>query len=162
MMQTPGGSSDLAADNVTRPGAAVVMHLALRLLDGTEVENTFGKEPLSFVMGDGSLAPEIERLLYGMTEGQSVRREVSPEQGFGYPDTDNLHNLPRSEFPNDMDLAPGMVVGFALPTGEEIPGRIDEVGEADVRVDFNHPLCGHRFLLDAEVLSVGPPAGLAE
>ena len=144
----------MAVDNVTQPGATVVMHLALRLLDGTEVENTFGREPLSFVMGDGSLAPELERLLYGMRRGQFLRREVSPVEGFGYPDPDNVHSVARCEFPDDMDIAPGMVVGFALPTGEEIPGRIDEVGDSEVRIDFNHPLCGHRFLLEVEVLSV--------
>ncbi len=36
-------------------GSAVTMHFSLTLADGTPVESSFEDQPLSFVLGDGSL-----------------------------------------------------------------------------------------------------------
>jgi FKBP-type peptidyl-prolyl cis-trans isomerase SlpA len=139
------------------PGSAVVMHLALRLEDGTEVENTFGREPLRFVVGDGTLAPELERALRGLEPGDFRRVVLSPQQAFGYPDPANVHVLPRSEFPSDLPLAPGALIGFETPAGAEVPGRIDAVSDAEVTVDFNHPLAGHQLTLQVQLLSAMSP-----
>jgi FKBP-type peptidyl-prolyl cis-trans isomerase SlpA len=139
------------------PGNTVVMHLALRLEDGTEVENTFGREPLRFVVGDGTLAPELERALRGLEPGGRKRILLSPERGFGYPDPANVHVLPRSEFPSDLLLAPGALIGFETPAGAQVPGRIDAISEGGVTVDFNHPLAGHQLILEVQLLSVMSP-----
>jgi FKBP-type peptidyl-prolyl cis-trans isomerase SlpA len=130
------------------------MHFSLRLEDGTEVEDTFGGEPLRFVVGDGTLDPGLEHRLYGLKEGERCQLVLAPGEAYGYPDPANVHTLPRSDFGETLLPVPGTVVGFETPSGRELPGLIREVDEAVVVVDFNHPLAGHRLLLDIHVLAV--------
>ena len=47
-----------------------------------------------------------------------------------------------------------MIVSFAMSEEEEYPGMIKEVGNAEVTVDFNHPLAGHEILFEVEIIEV--------
>jgi len=137
------------------PQSRVVMHYRITLEDGTVADSTWeDNEPLAFVMGDGTMMAGLEQSLLGLQQGEHRQILLSPEQGFGYKDTGNIHDLPRDDFDPQMPLEPGMVIGFALPNGEELPGMVLEVAEAFVRVDFNHPFSGHELNFEVEILSV--------
>jgi FKBP-type peptidyl-prolyl cis-trans isomerase SlpA len=143
----------MSGTEVTR-GSRVSLHYTLALENGTEADSSRGGEPLTFVLGDGTMHEGLEGLLIGMKPGQQANYQVGPEQGFGYPDADAIHVLPRDDFPAEMDLTPGVIVGFTTPAGDEVPGTITEVDEARVTVDFNHPLAGHTLNFDVEILVV--------
>lgn len=133
----------------------VVMHYRITLEDGTVADSTWeDNQPLSFVMGDGTMMEGMEQTLLGLGQGEQRQIHLSPDQAFGYKDTANIHDLPRDDFDPQMPVEPGMVIGFSLPGGEELPGMIMEVGEAFVRVDFNHPFSGHELNFEVEILSV--------
>ena len=133
----------------------VVMHYRISLEDGTVADSTWeDNEPIAFAVGDGNLLPGLEQSLFGLSAGAREQFQLSPEQGFGYKDTANIHDLPRDDFDPQMPLEPGMVIGFSLPNGEELPGMVLEVAEAFVRVDFNHPFSGHELSIEVEILSV--------
>lgn len=133
----------------------VVMNYRISLEDGTVADSTWeDNAPITFTVGDGSLLPGLEQSLFGLTAGSRERFQLSPEQGFGYKDTVNIHDLPRDDFDPSMPVEPGMVIGFSLPNGEEVPGMVLEVTEASVRVDFNHPFSGHELDFEVEILSV--------
>jgi FKBP-type peptidyl-prolyl cis-trans isomerase SlpA len=133
----------------------VVMHYRISLEDGTVADSTWeDNEPIAFAVGDGSLLPALEQSLFGLAAGARETFLLSPEQGFGYKDTANIHDVPREEFDPAMPLEPGMVVGFSLPNGEELPGMVLEVNETFVRVDFNHPFSGHELNFEVEIVSV--------
>jgi FKBP-type peptidyl-prolyl cis-trans isomerase SlpA len=55
-----------------------------------------------------------------------------------------------------MELTPGLMLSFADAQNTELPGVVVEVGEADVVVDFNHPLSGRDITCDVEIISVIP------
>ena len=141
------------------PGSRVTLHISLALPDGTEALSTFGEQPLTFVMGDGTLPPGLELALYGLEPDDDQTLELEPHQAYGSRDPDNVHRMPRGDFAPDMDLEPGLILAFTLPSGEETPGLIREVGDDDVKVDFNHPLAGHRVVFRAQVLEVEPGGG---
>ncbi|MEL0583444.1 MAG: hypothetical protein AAES65_00980 [Candidatus Thiodiazotropha sp. (ex. Lucinoma kazani)] len=61
---------------------------------------------------------------------------------------------PRADFPPDMELEEGLVIGFDTPTGEELSGIVLEAEEDTVKVDFNHPLAGREITFEVEILSV--------
>lgn len=133
----------------------VVMHYRISLEDGTVADSTWeDNEPIAFTVGDGNLLPGLEQSLFGLKPGAHERFLLSPEQGFGYKDTANIHDMPRDDFDPAMAVEPGMVIGFTLPNGEEVPGMVLEVTEASVRVDFNHPFSGHELNFEVEILSV--------
>jgi len=135
-------------------GSKVTMHFSLTLEDGTVAEDSFDSEPLEFIMGDGSLNEGLELGLYGMKAGEEETLSMTPEQTFGFHDPENLHEMLRSEFDADMDLAEGMIIGFTTPAGDEVPGIIREVSDKLVIVDFNHPLAGHELLYRVKILDV--------
>lgn len=141
-----------------QPGSRVTMHFSITLEDGMVAEESFGGEPLVFVMGDGTLVEGLELALYGLQAGERQQLRLEPAQAFGYRDPDNVHALPRSDFPVDMDLHPGVIVGFATPGGDELPGAVLALDDDTVQVDFNHPLAGHTLTFAVHILVVQPPA----
>ena len=136
------------------PASTVTLHLSLTLEDGTVAESTFDDKPLTFTMGDGSLAEGLELGLYGLCPGDTQRLELYPEQAFGLRDPGKVHQLPRADFAAEMALEPGLVIGFTAPGGEELSGTILAFDEATVEVDFNHPLAGRVVVFDVEIIDV--------
>ncbi|NIR58100.1 MAG: FKBP-type peptidyl-prolyl cis-trans isomerase [Gammaproteobacteria bacterium] len=149
----------MSAGAAVGPGSEVVLHLELRLEDGTVAESSFADEPVRVVLGDGTLIEGLERALYGLHAGDRQTLRIGPDEGFGRRDPAAIQPMPRSEFPADMALEPGLIIGFTTPAGDEVPGAIREVGEERVTVDFNHPLAGHEVTFEAEILEVIPPKG---
>jgi FKBP-type peptidyl-prolyl cis-trans isomerase SlpA len=138
------------------PDRRVVMHYTLSLDDGTVAESSREGDPLTFIVGDGTIVEPLERLLYGLEAGARETFRLEPEEAFGYSEIENIHTIPRNEFPGEMPLDPGNVIGFSGPEGEEVPGTIMDVTEESVQVDFNHPLAGRAVVFEVEILSVGP------
>ena len=148
-------SADIEALTIG-PGSEVLMHFSLSLADGTVADSTTDDEPLRFVMGDGTLIEGLELVLYGLKKGDRQCLSIEPRDAFGFPDEDNIHTMPRSEFPDDMQLEVGMIIGFSTPSGEEVPGAIQDIKDDEIVVDFNHPLAGHEVIFDVEILEVKP------
>jgi FKBP-type peptidyl-prolyl cis-trans isomerase SlpA len=132
----------------------VTLHFALRLEDGSDVDSTFNDKPASFNYGDGSLLPTIERKLLGMISGDKKIFTISPEDGFGQRNPNNLQEFPRNNFSAHADLAPGLMLSFADANKAELPGVVAEIHDDIVIVDFNHPLAGHTLNFDVEIISV--------
>jgi FKBP-type peptidyl-prolyl cis-trans isomerase SlpA len=82
---------------------------------------------------------------------------LMPGQAFGQRDAEAVQMLPRTEFPADMPLAPGQIIGFTGQNGEELAGAVLEVGQDQVKVDFNHPLAGREIVFDVHILAVENP-----
>ena len=137
-------------------GTRVYLNFSVSLQDGSEVDTNFGGDPVDFVIGDGSLLPGFERLIFGMTGGERQMFTVSPENAFGQPNDNNLQYLPREQFDDDAELEIGLVFSFADAGGGEVPGMIISFDEEEVTVDFNHPLAGRTILFDVLVHRVEP------
>lgn len=150
--------NDTAHEIVT--GSEVTLHFRITLPDGTEALSTFGEEPLTVVIGDGTLRGGLELALYGLKAGDTQRLTLEPDQAFGFHDEALIHQMPRSDFPDDMTLEEGQVIGFTAPSGDEAAGSVMAVGEDQVTVDFNHPLAGKQVTFEVEILAVGRPRPL--
>ena len=76
---------------------------------------------------------------------------VPPEDAFGQPNENNVQQLPREQFEDDVELEIGLVFSFADAGGGELPGMIIAFDDEEVTVDFNHPLAGRTILFDVQV-----------
>lgn len=132
----------------------VLLNFTLSLTDGTVVDATEENQPMRLRMGDGSLIEGLEQSLYGMKAGDHQCLSIEPRDAFGFPDETNLHEMPRSEFAEDIELKPGLIIGFSTPAGDEVPGTIKDLKDDLVLVDFNHPLAGREIIFDVEILEV--------
>ncbi|WP_319379841.1 peptidylprolyl isomerase [Thiomicrorhabdus sp.] len=144
---------------VVQENSELSISFELRFADGTLIEKAEADEPLKFQIGDGTLIPALESLLVGLEQGTSAKFTLPPERAFGAHDPQNLHLMSRSDFPEDMPLEEGHVIGFNTPTGEEVPARVHQVNEAEVTMDFNHPLAGQTILFTAKIEMIHSPSG---
>ena len=146
---------------VTRPtviaqGSRVTLHFSLLLADGREVDSTRRGRPATFVIGDGTLPPGMERALVGLVAGADEQIAVAPKDAFGDAREENVRMIPRVQFASSLALEEGLVVSFAGPGGE-LPGVVKAIEGDLVVVDFNHPLAGRDLIFDVSILAVSSP-----
>ncbi len=144
-------------DQQILPGCPVTLHLSIALEDGTEALSTFGEEPVSLQMGDGTLQPGLELALYGLRAGDTQTLNLLPDQAYGPRDPSMIHHMPLSDFDAGFSPEVGQLIAFALPDGEEAAGVVIGTDTGQVEVDFNHPLAGHEITFRVEIISVSPP-----
>ena len=135
----------------------VSLYYQLLLDDGTEVESNQGGDALDLVIGDGTLTDGMEQALMDRQAGDSIQVTLSPEQGYGYPDEENIHNMPLSDFPDELKPEAGQVIAFDGPDDEDIVGTIIEIANDEVAVDFSHPLAGRTLIFKADIVDVTDP-----
>ena len=135
-------------------GSEVTFHFSLILEDGTEAVSTFGDEPTTLTLGDGTLSPGLEQMLIGLEQGEKRAMTLDPDRAFGPRDAERIHRMRTSDFGPEMALAPGLVVAFETPAGDELAGIVTEIDGDEVVVDFNHPLSGKRVTFTVEILRV--------
>lgn len=138
------------------PGSVVTMYFCLTMKNGIVADSTNPNEPMTFTMGDGSLVHGLEMALIGLKTGDKQSVEIDPLNAFGFSDPDNIYDMPREEFAEDLPVTPGTILSFSTPSGDEIPGVIKEVNESTVKVDFNHPLAGQDVIFEVEIVNVKP------
>ena len=146
----PGSVSEIGK------GSGVTLHYTLSLADGHVVETTRATSPATHVMGNGDWLPVLEDRLLGLKAGAVRRFEIAAAE-VGVSETPAPQVMPRDEFPPELKLEAGQVIGFTLPSGDEIPGTVLEVSEYEVTVDFSHPLAGRDLVWEVEILDVISP-----
>ncbi|MCV6621283.1 MAG: peptidylprolyl isomerase [Cellvibrionaceae bacterium] len=136
------------------PGTQVTLHFAIKMADGTLVDSTFDGSPATFSVGDGNLLPGFEQVLMGMCAGDEKEFPISPEQGFGQRNPNNIQEIPKNSFAEDIELEEGLMVSFADAQQAELPGVVAEVNDDVVKVDFNHPLAGRDLIFEVRIIAV--------
>ena len=143
--------------------SSLLMHYRIALTNGTEIESSFDDEPVEVGMGSGVLTEGMELALYGLQTGDRQTLTLTPEQGFGLRDEDNIHMMPLSDFPDDLKPESGLVFEFETPNGQDILGTVLTVKDGMAEVDFNHPLAGQPLVFTVEVLDINNArAGILE
>lgn len=144
------------SDILIAPGTVVTLNFSLALEDGTVVDSNLDEEPVTFTVGDGNLLPGFEKAMLGLQAGDERELLITPENGFGMPNPTNQQEVPRSDFPDDIELSVGLVLSFSDAQNTELPGVIKEIGDEKVLVDFNHPLAGRSLVFSIKIHSVSP------
>lgn len=134
-------------------GTQVTLHFSIKLKNGDVVDSTFDKQPATFNVGDGNLLPGFEQALFGLKKGDRRSMIITPEQGFGQPNPQNVQVMPRSSF-SAMELSEGLLVIFNDAANAELPGVVKDFDESRVTIDFNHPLAGKQLTFDVEIIQV--------
>lgn len=138
-------------------GMVVSIAYQLRLDDGQLVDEATTKEPFAFIQGQGQLMPVLERALSGMRVGERKKITVTPEEGFGDVDEDQVVELSWDELPDDVELTEGDVLDMEQEdTGELVAATVIELNDDGILLDLNHPLAGETLYFSMEVLGVRP------
>jgi len=132
----------------------VLMHYSIALTNGTEIESSFNDDPVEITMGNGDVTEGMELALFGLKEGDTQTLTLTAEQGFGLRDEDNIHDMPLSDFPEDLQPEVGLSYSFESPEDGEIPGTVLSIKDDTAEIDFNHPLAGQQIVFTIDILGV--------
>jgi FKBP-type peptidyl-prolyl cis-trans isomerase SlyD len=139
-------------------GKVVALHFTLTLPDGTVADTSGEDEPMLYMHGYGNIVPGLEKELTGKVVGDKLVVDVEPAEGFGDHDPRGVQEIPRSEFPDDVEFDVGMEFGFENPEdGDVQPGWVREFTAETVTIDLNHPLAGSILHFEVEVIGVREP-----
>ncbi len=136
--------------------AYVAIDYKLTLDNGEEIDKSPEGQPLGFIVGVGQIIPGLEKELMGKTTGDSLQVTVEPEEGYGQSREDLIQELPKSQFPDDVEVKPGMTFQAQGPNGPMMINVV-EVQDENVKVDLNHPLAGKRLQFDVTINEVRQP-----
>jgi FKBP-type peptidyl-prolyl cis-trans isomerase SlpA len=132
----------------------ILMHYSISLTNGSVIESSFDDEPVEVTMSHGDITEGMELALFGLKEGDSQTLTLTPDQGFGIRDEGNIHDMPLSDFPEDLPPEIGLSYSFESPEGDEIPGTVTALKDDMVEIDFNHPLAGQEIVFSVKILGV--------
>jgi FKBP-type peptidyl-prolyl cis-trans isomerase SlyD len=131
----------------------VTLNYTLRDEQGTILDASSGRRPLSYLHGKGNIIPGLERALSGKAAGDKLDVTVAPEQGYGPRDERLVQIVPRTKFGEVEGLAPGMKVRVSGPQGPRIV-LVVRVDRDFVTIDGNHPLAGRTLHFSVEIAEV--------
>jgi FKBP-type peptidyl-prolyl cis-trans isomerase SlyD len=120
-------------------------------IEGEVVDTSHGNRPIEFIQGQQQIIPGLEKELYGMSIGDKKEVLVSPENAYGMVNPDNFAEVPRSEFPPEIPVQPGVELELTDDHGDRVGARIHSIEGDSVRLDFNHPLAGKDLHFEVEV-----------
>jgi len=123
-------------------------------VNGKVVDSSEGHGPIDFIQGQRQIIPGLEKELYGMAVGESKDVVVSPDEGYGEVNPEAFLDVPKSEFPPEIPLEPGVGIQLRDPGGQIFDAFIEEVGEDTVRLNFNHPLAGKELHFHVKVVGI--------
>ena len=121
-------------------------------VDGEVVDQSEENEPLVYLHGHNNIIPGLEKALEGHVAGDHLTVTVSPEEGYGERDDENVQVLPKEDFDDDVEV--GASYFAQAEDGSVNPFTVVSVNGDDVTVDFNPPLAGQTLNFDVTVKEV--------
>ena len=134
-------------------GQTAKVHYKGSLDDGTVFDSSQDKEPIVFEMGAGQVIPGFESAVREMEIGETKTVTLPAAQGYGEVRDDMIADIPRSQFPEHIELKPGLMLQMRTEDGA-LPIEVVAVTDESVKVDANHPLAGKELTFELTLLEV--------
>lgn len=138
--------------NPIADGHVVFLHYTLKNAKGDVLDEAGSDDPLFYLHGAENIVPGLERELTGKQVGDRLEITVAPEDGYGERSGPGPQAVPRTSFPDDMEIEPGMPFLAEGEDGRPFPVWVASVDAKTVMVDRNHPLAGETLHFEVEVV----------
>jgi FKBP-type peptidyl-prolyl cis-trans isomerase SlyD len=130
-----------------------VMYTGTFSESGEVFDSNINQQPLVFLVGHGNMIAGFEQEMLGAAEGEAREFTLTPEMAYGHRDDANVQPVPRSQFPEGMELEVGMILGAQSEQGP-MQFTVVEVNDDVVIVDLNHQMAGHTLHFSVEVVEI--------
>jgi FKBP-type peptidyl-prolyl cis-trans isomerase SlpA len=137
-----------------KENSTVKVNYTGKLSDGQVFDTSEGEAPIEFVLGQGRLIPGFEKGLIDMKVNEKKTITIPKEEAYGDVNKELLHEVKKTELPQDMEPKVGMGLVSKAPDGREMNLLVVEVKDESIVVDANHPLAGKDLIFDLEVLEI--------
>lgn len=135
-------------------GLVVILEYTVRLAGGRLVDSTGGCGPVAVMIGSGQLFPALEDGVIGMSAGETRELRIAAADGWGERREELVRAMPRDRLPPDLALEVGTEYRLKSPDGKALRFRLLEIGDTEVRADFNAPYAGEDLLATVTVVDV--------
>ena len=145
----------MSRDSV-QDGLVVSMDYKLTV-DGEVLDTSDDEGPLQFLAGYDNIVPGLEREMIGMKIGENKEVVVKAEDGYGEFDEEAFMEVPRTEFPEDMQLEEGMELHITDEDDQHQAAYVTGFDDKTVQLDLNHPLAGAELHFNVTVVALREP-----
>ena len=145
-------------NHVIAPHKVVSLSYSLALSNGQIADEATEDHPLMFIHGIGQTLPAFDDQLHGLSVGDGFSFSLSAEQGYGESNPNYIVELSKSIFEGPDVPADILQIGAMLPMqdqdGNPLDGKLVEIGDDTVKLDFNHPLAGESLHFTGKVIAI--------
>lgn len=131
----------------------IIVDYTLKDGEGTVIDQSSDGN-FAYLHGANNIIPGLESALEGKAAGDAVSVVIAPADGYGERDPEQVQNVPRNAFPDDVEIQPGMQFQAQSPDGNMVHVVVAEVEAESVTIDANHPLAGVTLHFDVNVVEV--------
>ncbi len=133
--------------------SVVSIQYTLKNDSGEVMDQSPEGEPLVYLHGASNIIPGLEKELTGKVAGAEFQASIEPEEAYGQHNPEMIQEVPRTAFPEDAEIAPGMRFNAQSPNGP-VTVLVAAVAEETVTVDGNHPLAGQTLHFEGKIEAV--------
>ena len=120
---------------------------------GEVFDSNVNQPPLVFLVGHGNIIEGFEQEILGAAVGDVREFTLTPEMAYGHRDEAAVQPIPRSQFPEGMELEVGRVVGAQSDQGP-VQFTVVEINDDIVIVDLNHQMAGYTLHFSVEIVEI--------
>ena len=131
----------------------VSFHYTLKDGKGTQLESSFGDEPLSYLEGVGQIIPGLESQIKGLVKGDKKTVHVKAADAYGEFEKELIVEVPRDQIPKK-DVVVGDRFHADSGQGHTQVVVVTAVTDQHITVDGNHPLAGQDLTFEVEIQDV--------
>lgn len=132
----------------------VAIEYTLRDQEGSILDESGAKGPLTYLHGHGNIIPGLENALLGKAAGDAFEAVIEPKDGYGEYDDTRTFEIPKSELGANVTPQKGMVLTMTGPGGMRVPVTVLKVKLNTVLLDGNHSLAGKQLHFAGTVVKV--------
>ena len=126
---------------------------------GQLIQKVTEDRPFVYLFGIGGLLPAFKSNLEGLNAGDDFSFTLKKDEAYGLPSDENIIPLDKKIFEIDgvfdeTAIKAGEIVPMEDENGYPLSGKILEVSNESVLVDFNHPLAGLDLYFEGKILEV--------
>ena len=132
-------------------GDKVQVHYTGTLQDGEVFDSSKDRDPLEFTLGEGQVIPGFEKGVAGMSEGDTNKFTVSPDEGYGEPNESLVMTVTLKDLNLDFNPKKGDMLTLQRKDGQQVPVRVEDINETDITLDANHPLAGKDLTFEVKL-----------
>ncbi len=126
--------------------------------EGEVIESVNKENPAEFLFGAGKLNQKFEENVIGLSDDDTFEFIIPSDQAYGDINEKAIVDVPKDIFVVEGKIAEdllevGKILNMQDQDGNPLRGKIIEIGENTVTMDFNHPLAGLDLHFKGQVLN---------
>lgn len=139
---------------IAKNGDWVFVHYVGKFESGEEFDSSRRGGPIDFILGAGELIEGFDKNVEGMKIGDKKDIVVTPAEGYGEYDDEQVMTVEREMFGEDFEPEIDEQLALQMENGQRMLATITDFDDNEVTLDMNHPMAGKTLYFELELMDV--------